>query len=156
MTLAERVMHKLRYWQIILNLTDWIINFKLVSLQEINQALQTEAFAYISYRSLLKTATVFLPYDLEFETIANMPAYDFLIVHELLHLIFDNYGRWYEVLTCPLPTKFKKLLDEVYADTNEEVINHLTKILIKMSMWLNLVKEGQDEEKSKEPSEGEI
>jgi len=156
MTLQEIVMHKIRYWQITLNLTDWTINFQLVPLKVICNTLKAEAYAYITYRALTKTATVYLPNDLTFDTIANLPAYDFLIVHEFLHLILDVYSRWFDLLSASIPSKVRKILEEKYSEDSELVINQIVKVLVKLSMWLNLIKEGKNEEGTQEQSEGEV
>ncbi len=156
MTREERIIQKIRYWQIILNLTDWVIQYKFVTLADIQRVVKAEAYAYISYRYLVKTAILYLPSDLNIPTIANLPTDDFLIVHELLHLIFYPYQNWFDEMIAFCPKSSHQILSCFFEEENEKIINHLTKILVKLVIWLTLVKEGQDEEEDKGASQEEI
>lgn len=149
------IVQKVRYWQIMLNLTDWTIDVKLVPLKEIVKGAQTDAFAYIVYRYLTKTATIYLPNDLTIQQIAGCPVNDFLIVHELLHLIVYPLKNWYDAI-LPIAVKHKKLneiFDVAYDEETEIMINHLTKVLVKFSMYLAMKTgevERNEEEKDKQ------
>jgi len=156
MTLEQKILLKIRYWQTVLNLTDWVVSFQPTTLKDIQKAVKGEAFAYITYRTYLKTAVIYLPTDIKAETLANLPVYDFLIVHEFLHLILDPIHQWYDKLKKSLGKTAIPITDLIFEEESETTINNLTKILVKMNMWLILKKEGQNEEGHQGTSQEEI
>lgn len=138
---SERlVREKVKSWQEFLRLMDWDINVVFLEPTEIKKQMKRESVAFIKYWLAPKTATIFLPTKLETSSICGFPPYDFLIVHEMVHLILSDVAKWTDdfwyISQSLVKGKARGLVDEKITETVEVAVNRLAKIILRLFlMW---------------------
>lgn len=125
----------LRKYQLTLNLPEWKIQLKVVSEKELAHLLRVADFtdlpkAFLRMQFDLKIAAIYLNEKAEEEE--NFVSWDFILVHELLHIYFRplKYLERY-ILEQITDEKTSKVLDELFQNQVESTINRLAQVILK-------------------------
>lgn len=111
MTIRQYVLRKIKKWQKRLLLTEWVVTFELVDIDEFEQCCH--------YRLTEKTAHIVLT------TRTDMKRLEHDIAHELSHIIIAPIDRHIEDwLNAHLSKKERKVFAENYNKWCNEVIDH--------------------------------
>jgi len=108
MTREQFIKRKIKHWQKILQLTDWMITFELQDLPEMEQG--------ITWRFTERTAHIV------FTNHTNRARLEKDIAHELSHLILAKFDRYVEDWVWPRLTKKEK---QTYGETHNKLLNEV-------------------------------